>query len=157
MTLPAALLLTALTQVAASATLPAKCIATIAKAAALIAAGKAASGVVSAKVVALADGTLAGMGMGTVKLILIAATLLLASLTAAAEFAAYQDTPPEKTKAEAKPMSLQQKAEKGNDAHKPRFDLHGDQLPPGILKRFGTTCCVMPGLPGSSASRTTRR
>ncbi|MBI3410724.1 MAG: sigma-70 family RNA polymerase sigma factor [Planctomycetes bacterium] len=134
-TLPAALLLTALTQAAAKA-MPATWIAATVKAALLAAAGTALKGAVSAKVAALAEGTLASMGAA--KLGLVAAVVLLAGLVAGAGFVVCQDAATGKVPENFALAPVLQEVQKSEIADKPRLDLYGDPLPPGVLKRFGT-------------------
>jgi RNA polymerase sigma factor (sigma-70 family) len=133
--LSSAALVTTLTASAASATVPAALVENTVRAAMLFAAGKAtAAGVVSAEVVALAQGMLRAMMMNHLKL---AAMILLAVgvLGTGASFL-FQPTAVAQAPgaAQAQPAQPAQAAEE----KKAGTDLYGDDLPPGAVARMGT-------------------
>jgi RNA polymerase sigma factor (sigma-70 family) len=140
LTVSAGLLTTALSQGAASATLPAALVHVTVQNQLLWMAGNGAAAVIAPPIAALADGILKATTVTNVK---VAAMLLTVSVLAAGvglavnrtEVARQSETEQqERTRAVGKEAE-QPKRDKGEPA---RVDQYGDPLPPGALARIGT-------------------
>jgi RNA polymerase sigma factor (sigma-70 family) len=137
----AGVLATSLSQNAASATLPAALVTATVRSGLLFMAGNAAAGVLSAEVVALAEGVLKAMAISKLK---VAAAMLLAvgMLAAGAGVAVHEAQvaqEPEAKQAERPKAAVKEAGQPERDrGTQARSDRYGDPLPNGALARLGS-------------------
>jgi len=130
----------ALAQRTASAKVPPGLVGATVKAASAVALGVgAASGLISVKVMALAEGVLKGMVVEKAKVVL-AVVMGLGLAAGGAGWARFGGINPSKPEASAPVIEALAHASGSDDnLVKPRVDQYGDKLPEGALSRFGTS------------------
>jgi RNA polymerase sigma factor (sigma-70 family) len=139
-TLSAALVAAGLGQQGASAAVPALLVVSAVKAAMVAGEQSVASGVVSARALAMAEGMLKGMTMTKLKVAALLVFVLSLVGGGASVLARHALAPEQQTAKSADPVD--QRAEnqpKLAEDNSPPTDRHGDALPDGALARMGTT------------------